>query len=91
MRDVVQKVNLGDIGFVSIRDGVIVYKLEIQQKGLDYPFQIGNGVKFEDSIVAQEINVTIRTWDVIVIPTDGLFNNVHNKELEKLIRDGLAD
>uniref|UniRef100_M1DYM7 Protein phosphatase n=1 Tax=Solanum tuberosum TaxID=4113 RepID=M1DYM7_SOLTU len=87
----VHAVNLGDSGFVGTRHGVIVYKLEIQQKGFDYPFQLGNDVKFDDSSVVQEIKVTVRTCDVIVMSTDGLFDNVHNIELEKLVRDGLMD
>ncbi|KAH0682463.1 hypothetical protein KY290_021031 [Solanum tuberosum] len=91
MCDIVHAVNLGDSRFVDIRDGAIVYKLEIQQKGFDYPFQLGNGVKFDDSSVAQEIKVIVRTWDVIVMSIDGLFDNVHNIELEKLERDGLMD
>jgi len=40
--------------------------------------------------VVQEIKVTVRTCDVIVMSTDGLFDNVHNIELEKLERDGLG-
>ncbi|WMV24088.1 hypothetical protein MTR67_017473 [Solanum verrucosum] len=91
MCDIVHTVNLGDSGFVAIRDRVIVYKSKIPQKGFDYPFQLGNGVKFDDSSVIQEINVTVRTWDVIVMFTDGLFDNVHYTVLEKLVRDGLVD
>ncbi|KAH0682455.1 hypothetical protein KY290_021024 [Solanum tuberosum] len=73
MCDIVHTVNLGDSGFVAIRD------------------RLGNGVKFDDSSAIQEINVTVRTWDVIVMFTDGLFDNVHYIELEKLVRDGLVD
>ncbi|KAH0682465.1 hypothetical protein KY290_021033 [Solanum tuberosum] len=76
---------------VVIRDGVIVYKSEIQKKGFNYPFQLGNGVKFDDPSVAHEIKVTVRTGDMIVMDTDGLFDNAHNIEFEKLACDGLAD
>ncbi|XP_055823249.1 probable protein phosphatase 2C 55 [Solanum dulcamara] len=89
--DIVHAVNVGDSGFVVIRDGVIVYKSEIQQKRFNYPFQLGNGVKLDDPNVAQEIKVTVRTGDVIVMATDGLFDNVHGSELEILVRDGLVD
>ncbi|KAK6791318.1 hypothetical protein RDI58_010399 [Solanum bulbocastanum] len=91
MCHIVHAVNLGDSGFVAIRDGVIVYKLEIQQKRFDYPFQLGNGVKFDDSSVTQGIKVTVRTWDVIVMSTDGLLDNIHEIELEILVRDGLVN
>ncbi|KAH0764571.1 hypothetical protein KY285_000442 [Solanum tuberosum] len=58
--DIVHAVNVGDNRFVVKRDGVIVYKSEIQQKGFNYPFRLGNGVKFDDPSVAQEIKVTVR-------------------------------
>ncbi|KAK4729657.1 hypothetical protein R3W88_022645 [Solanum pinnatisectum] len=89
--DTTHAVNVGDSGFVVIRDGVIVYKSEIQQKGFNYPFQLGNGVKLDDPSVAQEIKATVRIGDVIVMATDGLFDNVHNHELEKLVHDSLVD
>ncbi|KAK6791320.1 hypothetical protein RDI58_010401 [Solanum bulbocastanum] len=55
--DIVHVVNIVDRRVV-IRDGVIVYKSEIQQKGFNYPIQSRNGVKFDDISVAQEIEVT---------------------------------
>ncbi|KAK6785579.1 hypothetical protein RDI58_019034 [Solanum bulbocastanum] len=89
--DTIHAVNVGDSGFVVIRDGDIVYKSEIQQKGFNYPFQLGNGVKLDDPSVAQEIKATVRIGDVIVMATDGLFDNVHHHELEKLVHNGLVD
>ncbi|WMV24089.1 hypothetical protein MTR67_017474 [Solanum verrucosum] len=88
--DIVYAVNIVDRGVV-ITVGVIVSKSEIQQKGFNYPFQLRNGVKFDDQSVAQEIKVTVRTRDVIVMATHGLFDNAHDVELEKLVRDGLVD
>ncbi|KAG5610006.1 hypothetical protein H5410_021287 [Solanum commersonii] len=76
---------------VVIRDGVIVYKSEIQKKGFNYPFQLGNGIKFDDPSVAHEIKVIVRTGDMIVMGTDGLFDNAHDIEFEKLVCDGLVD
>ncbi|KAH0724647.1 hypothetical protein KY290_000453 [Solanum tuberosum] len=65
--DIVHAVNVGDNKFVVKRDGVIVYKSEIQQKGFNYPFRLGNGVKFDDPSVAQEIEVTVKIGDVLVM------------------------
>uniref|UniRef100_A0A3Q7HF99 Protein phosphatase n=1 Tax=Solanum lycopersicum TaxID=4081 RepID=A0A3Q7HF99_SOLLC len=89
--DTIHAANVGDSRFVVIRDGVIVYKSEIQQRGFNYPFQLGNGVELDDPSVAQEINATVRIGDVIVMATDGLFDNVRNHELEKLVHDGVGD
>ncbi|WMV07476.1 hypothetical protein MTR67_000861 [Solanum verrucosum] len=67
MCDIVHAVNVGDNRFVVKRDGVVVYKSEIQQKGFNYPFRLGNGVKFDDPSVAQEIEVTVKIGDVLVM------------------------
>ncbi|KAH0729311.1 hypothetical protein KY289_000499 [Solanum tuberosum] len=73
------------------RDRIIVFKSDIKKKGFNSPFQLGNVVKFDDPSVAQEIKVTVRTWDVIMMSTDGLFDSVHDAELEKLVHNGLVD
>ncbi|XP_060188624.1 probable protein phosphatase 2C 55 [Lycium barbarum] len=52
--DIVHAVNVGDSGFVVIRDGVIAYKSVIQQKRFNCPFQLGNGYTCDDPSVAQE-------------------------------------
>ncbi|KAG5610019.1 hypothetical protein H5410_021300, partial [Solanum commersonii] len=51
----------------------------------------GNGVKFDDPSMAHEIKVTVRIGDMIVMAIDGLFDNAHDIEFEKLACDGLAD
>ncbi|MCD7451988.1 hypothetical protein HAX54_014598 [Datura stramonium] len=89
--DIVHAVNVGDSGFVVIREGGIVYKSEIQQKRFNCPFQLGNDDKSDDPSVAQEIMVPVKTGDVIVMASDGLWDNVHDYELEKLVRDRLVD
>ncbi|KAF3662900.1 hypothetical protein FXO38_10909 [Capsicum annuum] len=55
------------------------------------PFQLGNGYKADDPSVAQEIKVPVKIGDAIVTGSDGLFDNVHDYELEKLVCDGLVD
>ncbi|MCD7454337.1 hypothetical protein HAX54_024349 [Datura stramonium] len=89
--DKVHVVNVGDSGFVVIRDGLIVYKLEIQQKGFNSPFQLGNEEKSYYPSVAQEIKVPVKRGYVIVMESDGLFDNVHDYELEKLVCHELVD
>ncbi|MCD9643427.1 hypothetical protein HAX54_030893 [Datura stramonium] len=89
--DIVHAVNVGDSGFVVVREGGIAYKSEIQQKRFNCPFQLGNDDKSDDPSVAQEIMILVKTGDVIVMASDGLWDNVHDYELEKLERDRLVD
>ncbi|OIT31317.1 hypothetical protein A4A49_54032 [Nicotiana attenuata] len=51
----------------------------------------GNSDKSDDPSVAQEIEVPVEIWDVIVMGSDGLFDNVHDFELEALVQDRLID
>ncbi|MCD7470332.1 hypothetical protein HAX54_010102 [Datura stramonium] len=83
--DTLNAVNVGDSRFVVIREGIIVYKSEIQQSRFNCPFQLGNGKSSDDPSVAQKISVPVMAGDVIVLGTDGLFDNVHDFELETIV------
>ncbi|KAK4372295.1 hypothetical protein RND71_007679 [Anisodus tanguticus] len=87
--DTLRAINVGDSGFVVIRDGVIVYKSEIQQSRFNCPFQLGNGRGLDDSSVAMEVSVPVKAGDIVVLGTDGLFDNVHDFELETIVNGGV--
>ncbi|CAN4110521.1 unnamed protein product [Withania somnifera] len=85
VKDTLHAVNVGDSGFVVIREGIIVYKSEIQQSRFNCPYQLGNELTSDDPSVAQKINFPVKAGDVIVMGTDGLFDNVHDFELETIV------
>ncbi|XP_016477988.1 putative protein phosphatase 2C 55 [Nicotiana tabacum] len=87
--DTLHAVNVGDSGFVVIRDGVIVYKSEIQQSRFNCPFQLGNSKNSNDPSVAEKISFPVKAGDIIVMGTDGLFDNVHDFELELVVNNGV--
>ncbi|KAK6803354.1 hypothetical protein RDI58_001138 [Solanum bulbocastanum] len=87
--DSLHTVNVGDSGFVVIREGIIVYKSKVQQSRFNCPFQLGNGSSSDDSSVAKKISVSVIAGDVIVLGTDGLFDNVHDFELEAIVNSGV--
>ncbi|PHT60084.1 hypothetical protein CQW23_02447 [Capsicum baccatum] len=70
-------------------DGLIVYKSEIQQSRFNCPYQLGNASSSDDPSVAEKISVPVVAGDVIVLGTDGLFDNVHDFELETLVNSGV--
>ncbi|MCE3216886.1 hypothetical protein HAX54_008915, partial [Datura stramonium] len=61
------------------------------QGNIIQPMELGNDEKSDDPSMAQEIMVPVKTGDVIVMASDGLWDNVHDYELEKLVRDRLVD
>ncbi|XP_009782699.2 putative protein phosphatase 2C 55 [Nicotiana tabacum] len=87
--DTLHAVNVGDSGFVVIRDGVIVYKSEIQQSRFNCPFQLGNSKHSNDPSVAEKISFPVKAGDIIVMGTDGLFDNVHDFQLEVVVNNGV--
>ncbi|KAL3632530.1 hypothetical protein CASFOL_025514 [Castilleja foliolosa] len=75
--------NLGDSGFMVIRGGRVVYGSPAQQHSFNHPYQMGRtsgGVE-----AADEISVKVKAGDVVVVGTDGLFDNVFPEDIETTV------
>ncbi|KAL3522295.1 hypothetical protein ACH5RR_015129 [Cinchona calisaya] len=83
-------VNLGDSGFLVIRDGKIVYNSPFQQSGFNCPFQLGNWTGYVLDL-AEETVVEVEPGDVVVAATDGLFDNVYFEEIEDVVNRCLRE
>ncbi|GAB0497087.1 hypothetical protein MMPV_008410 [Pyropia vietnamensis] len=78
--DRLRGLNLGDSGLWLIRDGRVVYKTDRQQHAFNYPYQVSWG----DADVIQQaspIDVAVRVGDWVLLASDGLFDNVWEKDL----------
>jgi len=76
-------VNIGDSGFLVVRKGRVVHQSEEQQHYFNTPFQLAvpppgqSGQVLEDSPEsAQQSQFAIEDGDVILLATDGVFDNV---------------
>ncbi|KAI5682765.1 hypothetical protein M9H77_03993 [Catharanthus roseus] len=76
--------NLGDSGFMVIRQGRVVYQSPSQQHSFNCPYQIGNGTR-DTPNSAKEIVFPVETGDIIVAGTDGLFDNMFPAEIEDVV------
>ncbi|XP_059650092.1 probable protein phosphatase 2C 55 [Cornus florida] len=84
--DCLHAVNIGDSGFVVIRDGKIVYRSPVQQHNFNCPYQLGNTGKERDRPkYAMVFKVAVEPGDVIVAATDGLFDNLFGHEIEEIV------
>jgi serine/threonine protein phosphatase PrpC len=72
--------NLGDGGVVVVRGDEIVFRSEEQQHSFNFPFQLGTGSKDSPSD-ADLFTVKVEEGDVVVVATDGLFDNVFDDEI----------
>lgn len=87
--DCLHAVNIGDSGFMLIR-GEVVYRSPVQQHYFDCPFQLGSN-SMDSPSSGDEMAVSVKPGDVIVAGTDGLFDNVFESEIEKLVNAGLEE
>nr|XP_051204730.1 putative protein phosphatase 2C 23 [Lolium perenne] len=78
---------IGDSAFAVLRGGKIVHRSRAQQSHFNCPFQISAGGKGDSADVGE---IAVRHGDVLVVGTDGLFDNVFDADLERLVRMGTA-
>lgn len=75
----VKAINLGDSGYLIIRNNKILFKSKEQQHSFNFPFQVGtNG----DSPMSANIQThKIKEGDIIILGTDGLWDNMYDYQL----------
>lgn len=73
--------NLGDSRFLVIRGGRILYKSKIMQHRFNRPYQIRSS-SGDGPLVAEEVEIEVERGDVVIVGTDGLFDNVFDGEIE---------
>lgn len=74
-------INVGDSGFLVIRKGATIFKSPRQQHAFNFPFQLSS--QGSDPVSSAEVfHVDVAVGDVIVMGTDGLFDNLFDQELK---------
>eukprot|EP00892_Ulva_mutabilis_P007620 jgi/Ulvmu1/522/UM001_0530.1 len=82
--------NLGDSGLRIIRDGEIVFATESLQHGFNMPFQLGNKEIIPHTDLpdaALRTVVEVEAGDVVIMASDGFFDNVWDKDLARLVKN----
>ena len=77
-------VNVGDSGFIVIREGQVVQSRQITIHSFNFPFQLGKGSpdQPEDGVVA---GIKLKPEDIIVMATDGLWDNLFEEQVAELV------
>lgn len=81
--------NVGDSGFMVIRDGVTVFRSPVQQFRFNAPYQLG--LTADSPEEAEEMVVEVKLGDVVLAATDGLFDNVFQEDIEATVDECLVD
>lgn len=86
--------NLGDSGVMVIRDGAIAQRSTEQQHFFNAPYQLSVIPKYMKQKgklrdvpgQAQDVSMAVMNKDIIVVGTDGLFDNMHDSEILSFVQ-----
>lgn len=81
---VLRSANLGDSGFMLYRNGALVYRSKEQQHDFNFPFQLGEGSD-DTPAVATTRTLSVEPGDIVIVGSDGLFDNVHEESITSLV------
>eukprot|EP01025_Chloroclados_australasicus_P030696 TRINITY_DN3087_c0_g1_i4.p1 TRINITY_DN3087_c0_g1~~TRINITY_DN3087_c0_g1_i4.p1 ORF type:complete len:439 (+),score=59.54 TRINITY_DN3087_c0_g1_i4:116-1318(+) len=91
----VRAANLGDSGFMVVRDGQVLMQSRFQQHFFDCPFQFGYYpayVEATDTVLDSDtFNIEVQEGDIIIVGTDGLWDNCFPHEMLQLIKQNPDD
>ncbi|BAU00112.1 protein phosphatase 2C 55 [Vigna angularis] len=78
-------INLGDSGFIVVRDGCTIFQSPVQQHDFNFTYQLesGNGGDLPSS--AEVFTIPVASGDVVIAGTDGLFDNLYNSEITAVV------
>ncbi|KAL3525413.1 hypothetical protein ACH5RR_013785 [Cinchona calisaya] len=78
-------INLGDSGFIVVRDGSTTFESPVQQHGFNFTYQLERGNRGDLPSSGQVFKISVSPGDVIVAGTDGLFDNLYNHEITTIV------
>ncbi|XVF53104.1 hypothetical protein PTKIN_Ptkin05aG0072800 [Pterospermum kingtungense] len=82
-------VNLGDSGFMVMRQGAVIYRSPTQQYSFNTPYQLGNYANSDKPWQGQVIKLAVEAGDVVVAGTDGLFDNLSESRILEVAATGI--
>ncbi|PRP86367.1 hypothetical protein PROFUN_05508 [Planoprotostelium fungivorum] len=89
--DNLRAANLGDSGFLIVRNGQVIYRTKEQQFSFNFPYQIGTNSDCLPESHAEDITLQIQPNDIVVAGSDGLFDNLYDQEIVEILRNCTDD
>ena len=78
--------NLGDSGFLVVRNGELAFMSPQQQHEFNFPYQLGSADSMADMpSAAQRFSMPVGAGDVVVAATDGVFDNIYPDEAAAMV------
>jgi protein phosphatase PTC7 len=79
--------NLGDSGFIVIRNHKVVLSSKSQQLSWNCPYQMGKDCTLTPKEHAEKYTFDLKKGDIIVLATDGLWDNLSNGDVVVLLKN----
>jgi len=83
--DELHGVNLGDSGFMVVRDGKSVLRTKEQQTSFNAPFQLGTDSSDLPSH-GDKYKIKLQPGDLVIMGTDGLWDNMWDSQILKAVQ-----
>lgn len=77
--------NVGDCGLRVLREGRIIFATSPQEHYFDCPFQLSSEIAGQTYKDAMVYSTEVKEGDIIVMGSDGLFDNVFDHEIEGVV------
>ncbi|MCD7448493.1 hypothetical protein HAX54_042630 [Datura stramonium] len=78
-------INLGDSGFMVVRDGCTVFRSPVQQHDFNFTYQLESGNAGDLPSSGEVFKIPVAPGDVIIAGTDGLFDNLYNNDITAVV------
>lgn len=75
--------NIGDSGFVVVRDSTVVARSEPMVRGFNFPYQIGT--EGDDPALAEVYDVQVQKNDVVILGSDGVWDNLFEQQIVEIV------
>jgi len=88
--DEVIGLNYGDSGFIIIREGKISYETQEGVHDFNFPHQLDHLHPMNDTEARVE-SFKVQSKDILIMATDGLFDNVYKEQILEIVTKGLKE
>mmetsp|Transcript_25662 Transcript_25662/g.31122 ORF Transcript_25662/g.31122 Transcript_25662/m.31122 type:complete len:428 (+) Transcript_25662:452-1735(+) len=81
-----EAINLGDSGFLVVRNGEIVLRSSPQQHSFNCPYQLASRAGGDEPKHARLYSCPVQPGDMLLVATDGVFDNIRAEELASILQ-----
>jgi protein phosphatase PTC7 len=82
--------NLGDSGIALYREGDLIFETTEQEYLFNYPYSLSSEKDAKPTDADRKLLTKLQSGDIIILATDGLWDNLYHKEIKKFLDDDLA-